>query len=60
MTEHYWLANPNDIREFVHHKALTEFFPKDVLVWQNNIPDEGKSHSVSYTHLHHQLGNGTT
>ena len=40
MTEHYWLANPNDIREFVHHKALTEFFPKDVLVWQNNIPKE--------------------
>lgn len=46
MTEHYWLANPNDIREFVHHKALTEFFPKDVLVWQNNIPDEGKSHLI--------------
>lgn len=27
MTEHYWLANPNDIHEFVHHKALTEDFP---------------------------------
>ena len=39
MTEHYWLANPNDIHEFVHHKALTEYFPPDVLVWQNNIPD---------------------
>lgn len=39
MTEHYWLANPNDIHEFVHHKALTEYFPPDVLVWQNNLPD---------------------
>lgn len=28
------------------YKALTEFFPKDVLVWQNNIPDEGKSHLI--------------
>ncbi len=47
MTEHYWLANPNDIREFVHHKALTEFFPKDVLIWQNNLPDEGHSHFIT-------------
>ena len=39
LTEHYWLANPNDIREFVHHKALTEYFPPEVLVWQNNLPD---------------------
>lgn len=40
MTEHYWLANPNDIHEFIHHKALTEYFPKDVLIWQNNLPGE--------------------
>ncbi|MCR4781671.1 MAG: acetyl-CoA hydrolase [Lachnospiraceae bacterium] len=47
LTEHYWLANPNDIGFAKnHHKALTEVFPKDVLVWQNNLPDEGKSHSV--------------
>ena len=46
MTEHYWLANPNDIHEFQHHKALTEYFPTDVLVWQNNIPDAGHSHVI--------------
>ena len=47
MTEHYWLANPNDVA-FAgdHHKVLTEFFPTDVLVWQNNIPDYGHSHSI--------------
>lgn len=44
MTEHYWLANPNDIREFIHHKALTEYFPQDVLVWQNNLPDKSRLH----------------
>ena len=46
MTEHYWLANPNDIHDFQHHKALTEYFPTDVLVWQNNIPDMGHSHVI--------------
>lgn len=46
LTEHYWLANPNDIREFVHHKALTEYFPADVLVWQNNLPDPGNAAEV--------------
>lgn len=46
LTEHYWLANPNDVREFVHHKALTEFFPEDVLIWQGNLPDKGASHII--------------
>ena len=47
LTEHYWLANPNDVA-FAgdHHKVLTEYFPTDVLVWQNNIPDAGHSHFV--------------
>ena len=40
LTEHYWLANPNDIAHFDHHKALTEYFPPDVLKWQGNLPDE--------------------
>ena len=40
LTEHYWLANPNNIAQFDHHKALTEFFPPDVLKWQGNLPDE--------------------
>lgn len=47
LVEHYWLANPNDIHEFTHHKALTEYFPTDVLVWQNNIPDMGDSFDVN-------------
>ena len=47
LTEHYWLANPNDIREFVHHKALTEYFPPDVLVWQNNLPDPEGPHIIT-------------
>lgn len=46
LTEHYWLANPNDGREFVHHKALTEYFPEDVLIWQGNLPDKGASHII--------------
>ena len=40
LTEHYWLANPNNIAQFDHHQALTEFFPPDVLKWQGNLPDE--------------------
>ena len=32
MTEHYWLANPNDVGFAKdHHKILTEYFPTDVL-----------------------------
>ena len=46
LTEHYWMANPNDVKTFIHHKALTEYFPKDVLVWQGNLPDEGASHFI--------------
>ena len=47
MTEHYWLANPNDLGFAKdHHKVLTEYFPTDVLVWQNNIPDMGHSHGI--------------
>jgi len=46
LTEHYWLANPNNVNMFDHHKALTEYFPKDVLVWQGNLPDEGESHAI--------------
>ena len=47
MTEHYWLANPNDVGFAKdHHKILTEYFPTDVLVWQNNIPDMGHSHGI--------------
>ncbi|MBQ6622475.1 MAG: acetyl-CoA hydrolase [Mogibacterium sp.] len=44
LTEHYWMANPNAF-SFAkdHHKILTEYFPTDVLVWQNNIPDMGDS-----------------
>lgn len=39
LCEHYWLANPNDIKNFRHHKAFTENMPMDVLRWQGNIPD---------------------
>ena len=47
LTEHYWLANPNDVGFAKdHHKVLTEYFPTDVLVWQNNIPDKGHSHII--------------
>jgi len=46
LTEHYWLANPNNVKLFDHHKALTEYFPKDVLIWQGNLPDEGDSHFI--------------
>lgn len=40
LTEHYWLANTNNIAKFAHHKALSEYFPPDVLKWQGNIADE--------------------
>lgn len=39
LTEHYWLVNPNNPK-FGHNKIMTEFFPADVLKWQNNLPDE--------------------
>lgn len=38
LTEHYWLLNP--FTEHFKHKALTEYFPADVLKWQGNIPDD--------------------
>lgn len=40
LTEHYWLCNPNNVAMFNHNKALTEYFPPDVLKWQGNLPDE--------------------
>lgn len=37
MTEHYWLINPFEHAAKV--KALTEYFPPDVMKWQGTIPD---------------------
>lgn len=37
LTEHYWLVNM--FTKELKNKALTEYFPKDVLKWQGNIPD---------------------
>lgn len=37
MTEHYWLLN--EMLPEMQYKALKEYFPKDVLRWQGNIPD---------------------
>lgn len=37
MTEHYWLIN--EMVPEMKNKAITEYFPKDVLRWQGNIPD---------------------
>lgn len=39
LTEHYWLTNPMTC-DF-KNKALTEYFPTDVLKWQGTIPDDG-------------------
>ncbi len=39
LTEHYWLMSPFAPEAKV--KALTEFFPIDVLRWQGNMPDAG-------------------
>ncbi len=38
LTEHYWLVNFKYTLD--KPKALTEFFPKNVLKWQGNIPDD--------------------
>ena len=38
LTEHYWLVNP--MESSFKNKALSEFFPLDVLKWQGNIPDD--------------------
>jgi len=38
LTEHYWLVNP--MESSFKNKALSEFFPIDVLKWQGNIPDD--------------------
>jgi chalcone isomerase len=40
LTEHYWTINP--MCEELKNKALTEYFPMDVLKWQGNIPDDNK------------------
>lgn len=42
LTEHYWTVNPftGDFK----NKALTEYFPMDVLKWQGNIPDSVDGH----------------
>lgn len=40
LTEHYWTVNP--MTENFKNKALTEYFPLDVLKWQGTIPDDGK------------------
>lgn len=39
LTEHYWLVNP--MTEAFKNKALSEYFPMDVLKWQGTIPDDG-------------------
>jgi hypothetical protein len=46
LTEHYWLANPNDIHN-APHKTLTEYFPPEVLVWQNNLPESAINPDVN-------------
>lgn len=37
LTEHYWMVNPKS--DILKNKALTEYFPTDVLKWQGNFPD---------------------
>lgn len=36
LTEHYWLINPNN--PCMSKKALLEYFPPEMLVWQGTIP----------------------
>ena len=43
LTEHYWTVNP--MKE-AHSKALTEYFPMDVLKWQGNMPDDADACNV--------------
>ena len=38
LKEHYWTINP--MQECLKNKALTEYFPLDVLKWQRTIPDD--------------------
>ncbi|AWI06622.1 hypothetical protein [Clostridium drakei] len=40
LTEHYWLVNPLTL-EF-KNKAMTEYFPIDVLKWQGSVPDDNE------------------
>ena len=42
LTEHYWTVNP--FTGNFKNKALTEYFPMDVLKWQGNIPDIADGH----------------
>lgn len=44
LTEHYWMINP--IQEVLNNKALTEYFPLDVLKWQGNMPDDDPRDAV--------------
>jgi hypothetical protein len=38
LTEHYWMVNPFGPDSAI--KALTEYFPVDVLKWQGNVPED--------------------
>ncbi len=38
LTEHYWMCCPDNEKFFPHHKALSETFPPEVMVWQGFIP----------------------
>ena len=38
LTEHYWLIN--ELTPETSNNALSEVFPKEVLVWQNNLPED--------------------
>lgn len=40
LTEHYWLACPDNEQFFSHFKALAETMPKEMMKWQGFIPDE--------------------
>ncbi len=40
LTEHYWLLDAINAQKAIYHnKTLVEYFPKDVLIWQGNMPD---------------------
>lgn len=38
LTEHYWLVNP--MQPAFNVRTYSEYFPKDVLVWQGTIPED--------------------
>lgn len=40
LTEHYWMVNP--LTPEFKNKAMTEYFPLDVLKWQGTIPDDNE------------------